>query len=355
MTMSTEPPRAAGTGTVTATEVVLPGVVEPSGLQLRQRTLTPPAAGQVMVRVEAAGVSFAEQGMRRNRYPGQPGFPFVPGYDLIGVVTATGPDVDPAWTGQRVAALTKTGGWATFALVPAVTLVEVPAGVDPADAETVVVNGVTAWQMLHRSARIQPGQTVLVHGANGGVGTTLVQLARHAGVRVIGTASPRHHDRLRALGAEPVDYHDPDLAGRVRALAPDGVDAVFDHLGLDSARRSYRLLARGGTLVCYGTAAQRDSDTSMLRLFLPMVTQLALWNYLPTGRRASFYNVWGGHRVNPARFWARLRSDLGQVLTLLRDGVLTAQVAARMPLTEASAAMELAESHTVVGKVILEP
>ena len=349
--MSTESPQA----TVTATEVVLPGVVEPGGLQLRQRTLSPPAAGQVLVRVEAAGVSFAEQGMRRNRYPGQPKFPFVPGYDLIGVVTGVGPDVDRAWIGKRVAALTKTGGWSSHAVIPAATLVEVPDGMDPAEAETVVVNGITAWQLLHRSAKIQAGQTVLVHGANGGVGTTLVQLARHAGARVIGTASPQHHGRLRALGVEPIDYHDPDLAGRVRALAPDGVDAVFDHLGLDSARRSYRLLARGGTLVSYGQAAQRDTQTPMLVLFLPLLTQLALWNYLPTGRRASFYNVWGGHRANPARFWARLRSDLGQVLALLRDGVLTAQVAARMPLTEATAAMELAESHTVVGKVILEP
>jgi NADPH:quinone reductase-like Zn-dependent oxidoreductase len=351
MTMSTEEKQA----TVTATEVVLPGVVEPSGLQLRQRTLPLPAAGQVLVRVEAAGVSFAEQGMRRNRYPGQPKFPFVPGYDLIGVVTAAGPDVDRAWTGKRVAALTKTGGWASDALIPAVTLVEVPDGVDPAEAETLVVNGITAWQMLHRSARVQAGQTVLVHGANGGVGSTLVQLARHAGARVIGTASPRHHDQLRAMGAEPIDYHDPDLAGRVRELAPDGVDAVFDHVGLESARRSYRLLARGGTLVSYGQAAQRDTQTPMLVLFLPLLTQLALWNYLPTGRRASFYNVWGGHRLSPGRFWARLRSDLGQVLALLRDGVLTAQVAARLPLTDATAAMELAESHTVVGKVILEP
>jgi NADPH:quinone reductase-like Zn-dependent oxidoreductase len=351
MTMSTEAKQVG----VTATEVVLPGVVEPSGLQLRQRTLPPPAAGQVLVRVEAAGVSFAEQGMRRNRYPGQPKFPFVPGYDLIGVVTATGPDVDRAWTGKRVAALTKTGGWASYALIPAVTLVEVPGRVDPAEAETVVVNGITAWQMLHRSARVQSGQTILVHGANGGVGTTLVQLARHAGARVIGTASPQHHDRLRALGVEPLDYRDPDLAARVRELAPGGVDAVFDHLGGKSVRRSYRLLARGGTLVCYGMASQRETWVPPQLLFLPLLTRLALWNYLPTGHRASFYNVWGGHRLNPGRFWARLRSDLGQVLALLRDGMLTAQVAARMPLTDVTAAMELAESHTVVGKVILEP
>jgi NADPH:quinone reductase-like Zn-dependent oxidoreductase len=361
MTMSTESPQAnksqpnENQHSVTATEVVLPGVVEPSGLQLRERTLPAPAPGQVLVRVEAAGISFAEQGMRRNRYPGQPKFPFVPGYDLIGVVTAVGPDVDRQWTGKRVAALTKTGGWASYALIPALTLVEVPDGVDPAEAETLVVNGITAWQMLHRSARVQPGQTVLVHGANGGVGSTLVQLARHAGARVIGTASPQHHDRLRALGVEPLDYRDPDLTARVRELAPGGVDAVFDHLGASSVRRSYRLLARGGALVAYGTAGQRDSQLPMILLFLPLLTRLVLWKCLPTGHRVSFYNVWAGHRLNPGRFWARLRSDLGQVLALLRDGVLTAQVAARMPLTEVTAAMELAESHTVVGKVILEP
>ena len=340
--------------TVTATEVVLPGVVEPAGLQLRHRTLQPPGAGQALVRVEASGISFAERAMRRNRYPGQPKFPFVPGYDLIGVVTAVGPGGDRALIGRRVAALTKTGGWASYALVPAAHLVQVPDGVDAADAETVVVNGITAWQMLHRSARVQRGQTVLVHGASGGVGITLVQLARHAGVRVIGTASPRYHDELRALGVEPVDYRDPDLAARVRELAPGGVDAVFDHLGGPSVRRSYRLLAPGGALVCYGMATKMNSRMPMVLLFLPLLTRLGIWNFLLNGHHATFYNVWGGKR-RPAKFWPRLRADLSEVLTLLRDGVLTAKVAARIPLADVAAGIELAESGTVTGKVVLEP
>jgi NADPH:quinone reductase-like Zn-dependent oxidoreductase len=340
---------------VTATEVVLPGVVEPEGLQVRRRALPPPAAGQALVRVEASGVSFAERGMRRDRYPGQPKFPFVPGYDLVGVVTAVGPGGDRALIGRRVAALTKIGGWASYALVPADRLVAVPDGVDAADAETVVVNGVTAWQMLHRAARAQPGQTVLVHGASGGVGTTLVQLARHAGLRVIGTANRRYHDELRALGVQPLDYRDPDLPARVREIAPGGVDAVFDHLGGRSVRRSYRLLAPGGTLVCYGMATRVDSRVPMVLFFLPLLTRLAIWNFLPNGHRATFYNVWTGSRRRPQKFWPRLRADLSQVLTLVRDGVLTPKVAARMPLTEAAAAMKLAESGTVVGKVVLEP
>jgi NADPH:quinone reductase-like Zn-dependent oxidoreductase len=123
-------------------------------------------------------VSFAEQQMRRGKYYDQPAFPFVPGYDLVGVVTQIGPDAHTVVVGQRVAALTKVGGWSSHIVLDAAELVSVPAGLDPAEAETFVVNGITAWQMLHRIANVQPGQTILVHGANGGVGSTLVQLAR---------------------------------------------------------------------------------------------------------------------------------------------------------------------------------
>ncbi|WP_407572531.1 medium chain dehydrogenase/reductase family protein [Deinococcus altitudinis] len=337
------------------TEVVLPGLVEPTGLQLQQRTLAAPAAGQVLVQVEASGVAFAEQAMRRGRYPGQPKFPFVPGYDLVGTVREVGPGVDRAVIGTRVAVATKTGGWATYALLAAADLVPVPSGIDPAEAETVIVNGVTAWQMLYHSAGAKPGQTILVHGANGGVGTILVQLARHAGMRVIGTASPRHHDALRELGVEPIDYNAPDLAAQVRRLAPDGVDAAFDHLGLTSARRSFGLLASGGTLVAYGMAADLNGKGSMLPMFLRMVGQIVAWTVLPNSRRASFYDFWSGKTVRPGIFRRHQHEDLGRVLDLLAQGVITPYIAARFPLREVVRAMELAESRTVMGKVVLLP
>ena len=333
---------------VIATEVVLPGVVEPSGLQLRRRTLAPPATGEALVRVEASGVSFAEQSMRRNRYPGQPKFPFVPGYDLVGTVASIGAGVDPGQIGTRVAALTKTGGWAGHAPVPAADLVPVPRGVDPAEAETLVVNGLTAWRMLHRKAAIQSGQTIVVHGANGGVGTTPVQLARHAGVRVIGTASPRHHAALRELGAEPIDYNDSDLAARVRELAPN----VFDHVGGPTLQSSYAMLAPKGTLVSYAIASMGDTG-SLYAAFGKHMARLTRWNLTPNGHKATFYNVWGGHRVRPAQFRQRLHDDLTRVFDLLANGVLTAQVAARLPLNRAAAAMELAGSRTAFGKVVL--
>ncbi|WP_432843115.1 medium chain dehydrogenase/reductase family protein [Dactylosporangium sp. CA-092794] len=337
---------------LTTTRIVLPGIVEPEELLVRESALAAPGPGQAVVRVEASGVSFAEQQMRRGKYYDQPPFPFTPGYDLVGRVEAAGPGVDEALIGTRVAAVTKTGAWATAVAVDAGDLVPVPDGVDPAAAETVVVNGVTAWQMLHRTAQVRPGGTILVLGANGGVGSTLTQLARHAGIRVVGTASPRHHDAVRALGAEPLDYRSPDLAAQARALSPGGYDAVFDHVGGAGIADSWRLVARGGTLVSYGTAATKNDAGNARLPVLGLFARLLWWNILPNGRGAHFYNLWAGRR-DRARFQARLRSDLTSVFALLADGSLTAQVAARIPLERAAEALRLAESGTVAGKVVL--
>ncbi|MFD5830294.1 medium chain dehydrogenase/reductase family protein [Lentzea sp. NPDC060358] len=337
-----------------ATEVVLPGVVAPDGLQVRTRDLLAPAAGQVLLRMEATGVSFAEQQMRLGRYYDQPPFPFVPGYDLVGTVIATGPRVDPTMTGRRFAAVTKTGGWASHVLLAADDLVPVPAGVSPSAAETVLVNGVTAWQMLHRRAEVEAGDTVVVLGANGGVGSTLVQLARHAGATVIGTAAERHHDRLRALGVLPVDYHDPEHYARIRELAPDGVDAVFDHVGGPGVQKSWQLLRKGGTLVSYGTAAAKDDTGGSQVPLLKLLAQLKLWHALPNHRSAYFYSFWSGVR-NKAKFQRALADDLTRVLGLLEDGVIVPQIAAEIPLADASSALKLAESRTVAGKVVIVP
>lgn len=343
------------TNTVTATEIVLPGEVEPEGLQVRTRELPAPAAGQVVLRMEAAGVSFAEQQMRRGKYYDQPAFPFVLGYDVVGTVTAAGPGVDTGLVGRRFAAVTKIGGWASHLLVDAADLMPVQEGVDPVAAETVLVNGITAWQMLHRTAKVKQGGTIVVLGANGGVGSTLVQLARHAGITVIGTAAPRHHDTVRALGATPVDYRDPQMYARIRELAPEGVDAVFDHVGGAGLEESWQLLRKGGTLVSYGTAATKDDKGNSQLPVLKSFARLAAWNSLPNGKGAHFYNYWAGKRRCQASWQARLNEDLTQVLRLVADGALAPQIAARMPLSEAAAALTLAESRTVLGKVILTP
>ncbi|MEV6448253.1 medium chain dehydrogenase/reductase family protein [Amycolatopsis sp. NPDC051716] len=332
------------------TEIVLPGLVAPAGLRVEHRELPPLGAGEALIRVEATGISFAEQQMRRGKYYDQPPFPFVPGYDVVGTVLEA---ADPALIGRRVAAMTKIGGWRSHLALPAADLVPVPDGLDAAEAETFVVNGITAYQMLHRWAKVRPGGTILVHGASGGVGTTLVQLARAAGIKVIGTASARNLDVVTALGATAVDYRG-DVPARVRALAPGGVDAVFDHVGGPGIVDSFRLLAPGGALLAYGSASTVNAGGNPKPAVFKLVARLLWWNALPNRRRAHFYNVWGGKR-NLARFRARLAEDLTAVFELAVQGQLKAQVAARMPLTEAAKALALAESGTVTGKVVLVP
>ena len=339
--------------TMNATEIVLPGIGEPETLQVRTRTLPEPEAGQVVVRVAATGVSFAEQQMRRGKYYDQPPFPFVPGYDLVGVVERSGAG-GPA-VGQPVAALTKVGGWADRVVLDAADVVPLPAEVDPVAAETVVVNGVTAWRMLHRVAKVRPGRTIVVLGAAGGVGCTLVQLAHHAGIRVIGTAGPGQQERVRELGAIPVDYRNEDVPARVREIAPDGVAAVFDHVGGPGIEDSWRMLAKGGTLVSYGTAATRDVPGNPRLPVLKLLARLTAWNLLPNGRRATFFNLWAGRRLRPARYRAELRQDLTAVLRLLADGAIAAQVARTFPLTDAAAALRFAEAGGITGKVVLVP
>jgi NADPH:quinone reductase-like Zn-dependent oxidoreductase len=335
----------AGTGL--GTEVVMPHEGGPGVLEVRRGDLPAPGPGQVVVRVEAAGVSFAEVQMLRGRYFGQPKFPFVPGYDLVGIVESVGEGVDGGLLGGRVAALTQTGAWAERVALGAEDVAPVPEGLDPADAVAAVTNGVTAWQMLHRAASVRPGQTVLVHGASGGVGTLLVQLARLAGAEVIGTASARKHQYVRSLGAVPVDYRDEDVPGRVREISPGGVDAVFDHVGGPGLVDSWRMLRTGGTLVTYGSASTLSGSGHWIKPYLPIFARVLLWNAVPNGRRAAFYYVkrWPGF----------FRQDLAAVLSLVAEGKIEARVARRMPLEKASEALGLLASGGASGKVVLVP
>jgi len=335
-------------------EVVLPGRVAPEGLVVRRVPVQPPKPGNVVLEMEATGVSFAEQQMRRGKYYDQPAFPFVPGYDLVGTVRTVGGGVDSDLVGRRFAAITKIGSWASSVEVNALDLMPIADGFDPVQVEALTVNGITAWQMLHQVAAVGAGATIVVLGANGGVGSTLVQLARHAGIRVIGAASTRHHELVRHLGAEPVDYRSSAMYERIRELAPDGVDAVFDHVGGANLARSWGLVRRGGILVSYGTASTKNDAGSSQLPILALFGRLILWNLLPNGKRTHFYNLWAGRR-RAERFRADKNKALSSVVKLLASGDLTPNIAARFPLTEASEAMTLAESGTLAGKVILLP
>ena len=331
---------------MTIKTIVMPHQGDASVLIEKQMAAPRPKAGQVVIDVEASGVSFAEVQMLQGRYFSQPAFPFVPGYDSVGVVREVGEGVSTDLLGKRVAAINVTGGWAEQQVLDRTSLALVPEGIAPADAVALVVNGVTAYQMLHRVAKVERGQTVVVQGASGGVGTLLVQMARLAGVNVIGSASPSKHDVVKALGATPIDYKG-DMLAQVRAIAPSGVDAVFDHVGGRTLVEGYRMLKRGGVVISYGSLSTLNNRGHRLLPFLPIVGRVILWNMIPNGRRAAFYYV--------QRWPQYFQEDLTHVVELFKQGKITSSVSDKLPLSKASEALGLLAAGKVTGKLVLVP
>jgi len=313
----------------------------PETLKAVECDLRPPSAGEVRVRVRAAPVSSPDVSSRYGRTPFAPKVPFVPGYAVIGVVDALGEGVTGASVGDRVAALITYGGYAEVAYLKEKELIPVPGTVDAGEAATLILNYIVAYQILHRSARVQAGDKVLIIGASGGVGTAFLQLGRVAGLTMYGTASPAKHGVLLEHGATPIDYHTRDFVDVIRQAEPDGLDAVFDGMGGDYYGRGFSLLRRGGVLVGYGNPL---SIRRMLRMF----GQMFLYNLLPNGRSAKYYGT-GASRLDRRPFL----EDWAALFRLLEEGRIKPVITARFPILEAARANELLESGRVIGNVVL--
>jgi NADPH:quinone reductase-like Zn-dependent oxidoreductase len=327
---------------------IITGQGGPEVLKIVEDGLPTPAAGQVRVKNLASGVAYADVLMRHGLYPKTPPFPFTPGYDIVGDIDALGDGVENFSVGQRVAALTMIGGYARYTIVPAAHLVPVPANIDPAEAVSLVLNYVTAFQMLHRVAKLRPGQRVLVHGAAGGVGTAALQLGKIAGLEMFGTASKAKHSIVASLGATPIDYRAGSFVERIAELAPGGVDCVLDPIGGKNWLASYRCLRSGGTLICYGASAAVAEGK--LSAGLGFAT-LGLLKLLPGQKRALWYNVKTLRDEHPDQF----REDLSKLFDLLATRQIQPVIAARLPLREAARANQLLEQAKVSGKIILLP
>src|SRR5215470_10259250 len=224
----------------------------PEELRVVEEECPEPTAGEVRVKVLAAGVALPDVMMREGVHPETPRLPFTPGWDLIGVVDWLGAGISGIEPGQIVAALPISGAYAEFVCLPPRELVPVPSGLDAAEAVSLVLNYVTAYQMLHRSAKVRSGQRVLIHGAAGGVGSALLQLGRLAGLEMYGTCSSRGASVVTDLGGVPIDYHDRDFVKETDRLTSGGVDVVFDGIGGTHIWRSRRALRPGGKVVAYG-------------------------------------------------------------------------------------------------------
>ncbi len=321
-----------------------------------------PGPGEVRVRVLAAGVSFTDALIRAGTYLGGPKPPFTPGYELVGVVEQLGPGCSRLREGDRIGALTVWGADAERVCVPEEYAVEVPEDLDPAEVVSLIFPYMTAYQMLHRTARVKRGETVLVHGAAGRVGTAVLELGGLAGLRLIGTASARDRAAIERLGAEAIDYRNEDFVARVRELTGDGVDVVLDGIGGAVSLRSFRALRRGDPLVGdpggrlvvmgnYHTMVQgRKSWRGWLEWY-PATAVVWLWGMLSPRRRVLAYRI-QKLRI-PHQDW--FREDFLALLELLRHGEIHPVVAERLPLSDARRAHELLERSAARGKLVLVP
>jgi NADPH2:quinone reductase len=296
------------------------------------------------VRIRAAGVGATDLIVLAGKYRYAPKIPLVPGYEVAGVVDAVGDGVTGFEVGQRVAALTVYGGFAELIVREAEHFLPIPHDVSDRDAAAVILNYVTAWQMIYRVAKVKPGATALVTGASGGVGTAALQLLRVAGVKTYGAASASKHEILRSLGATPIDYRAGPIDRLTRALQRNGVDYVFDAVGGANIGPCIGALRWGGTLVGFGFMGA----TTVLSQ-LAMFANIFLGSRL-RGRLGKFYGITMLYRKDPKP----LREDLPKIFSLLAEMKVDPLIRCTFPLLDARKALEMLATGSAEGKIVLK-
>jgi len=341
------------------TRIIVTHYGGPDALQALEEECPEPKRGEVRVRVLAAGVSLPDIMAREGIHPETPAVPYTPGWDLVGIVDRVGNGASGFETGQLVAAMPISGAYAEFVCLPQRELVPVPAGLDAAEAVSLILNYITAYQMLHRSAKVKPGQRVLIHGASGGVGTALLQLGRLAGLEMYGTCSSGGALAVSQLGGVPIDYKHQDFVQEIHRLTNDGVNAIFDPLGGSHMWYSRRALRPGGRVVAYGNttslrgeglASGRPGRRNRLHGIPIFGVYIAGGWLLPGRKRVVPYSIQWLKRLRPGWF----RKDLMALLDLLQEQKIKPIIAQRFPLAEARQAQELLGRGGVVGKIVLE-
>jgi NADPH:quinone reductase len=319
-----------------------------NGLEVVDAVVPNAGRGEVRVHVLASSLHYTDVLIRRHLYPQttrqRP--PFVMGYDVVGEIDQLGDGVTDFKIGDRVADMTVIGSNATYRTLRADHVTRVPPDVDSAEAATLILSWMTAYQLLHRAARVQPGQRVLVHGAAGAVGQALLVLGRQAGLEVWGAARGRHAALVRELGGTPIDYDRDDFTRVVEG----GFDVVFDGIGEDGYRRSFAALKPGGLLLAIGFSAGVQAKQGM-RTILMAIARMYLWRFLPGGKHARFYSINVMRMRHPAWF----REDLERLFGLLAAHAIRPRVAERISFDEVADAHRRLEAGGLEGKLVLCP
>lgn len=328
--------------------VVLTKFGGPDGFEVVDDDGVPqPGPGEVRVKILAASVQFTDVIIRKGEYPDlkeKP--PITPGYDFVGVVDALGDGVTEVKVGDRVADMTMIGSYARYRLSNAKDLVPVPAELDPAEAVSLVLSWMTAYQLMHRHAKAQPGQTVLIHGAAGAVGQALLRLGQMHGLEMFGTCRAEHADLVASYGATPIDYRNEDFT----EVLKDGVDVVFDGIAEDGFAKSWRVVKKGGFLSAYGFSKPIADGAPFLKIGF-YFARIYVWKVFPNGKRADFYGITQLRAKHPEWF----REDLAQLFAWLRTGKIAPRVAERIGLDDVADAHRRLEEGGLTGKLVLDP
>jgi NADPH:quinone reductase-like Zn-dependent oxidoreductase len=323
-------------------------------LEVREAADPEPGAGQVRIRVAAAGVNFADVMARIGLYPDAPKLPTVVGYEVAGTIDAVGPGTKLV-VGTRVLAMIRFGGYGDVVVVPEPMAVPLPDGLSFEKAAAIPVNYLTAWTMLVWLGNSHPGEKVLVHAAAGGVGQAALQICKVRGAEVIGTASRSKHARLKELGVSHcIDYTTEDFEVEVKRITNGrGVDIVLDAVGGESFGKSYRSLAPLGRMFVFGGSAFAPKGTR--NLFSVARAFLAMPSFKPMTMMSENRGV---HGVNLGHLWnetEKIRVMLGDVMALVREGKLDPVVDKTFPFTQAGEAHRYIQERKNFGKVVLVP
>ena len=335
---------------MTNTTVIITRKGGPEVLQVQQTELPLPVGAYARIRILYCGVGFTDVIMRLGYYPYAPKIPFAPGYEIVGIVDAVGPEVQGFAVGERIASLTVTGGYAEYMLIHEDDLIRVPDGIEDTDAVSAILNYVTAHQMLHRCAGVREGQTVFYTGASGGVGTALLQLGRVAGLEMYGTTSPSKVPLIEQNGGIPIVYGNTDIVGVIREKTQGGmVDASFDGIGGSYVSICRKALKRGGKLVSYGLTSSVKNGKADNATVMKGFAVFGFYKLI-MGSRCIFYGVTKLYRKDKRP----LKEDLPKVFQLVKEGRIRPLIAEVLPLPEARRANELLERGGVQGKLLLK-
>lgn len=328
----------------------------PEVFEACERPEPAPKPGEALVRVHAVGVGFADLMQRMGIYPDTPKPPFVPGFEVAGVIEqapGSSPNGKPLQVGEHVAALAKFGAYAERVAVPTQRVFRLPVGISFKDAAAIPLNYLTAHHIMFVMGNLQPGDRILVHGAAGGVGVAAVQLAKARELRVFGTAGPGNQEFLRQSGVDhPIDYTREDFVEVVRRAAPDGIEMVMDPIGGKSFTKSYRCLGPMGRLVVYGfsAAAGPEGKPSLLRAAKAYIATRRYHPLKLMDSNTAIIGVQMGH-LDARR--AVLAKELDEVFQLYGAGKIKPIIGKTFALEEAAAAHRYVHSRQHVGKVVL--